>query len=67
MASTTEKLAESFEVIHQLQERGLVADLTRTHRERFMQNGFLQEVIKAWDTPSRPDGVVGETTRAIPL
>lgn len=60
------KLAESFEVILQLQERGLVAirssDLTRTHRERLMQNGFLQEVIKGWYIPSRSDGAAGEST-----
>jgi hypothetical protein len=29
-------------------------DLTRTHRERLLANGFLQEVIKGWYIPSRP-------------
>lgn len=66
MASPSEKLAESLEVLHQLQERGLVAirsdDLTRTHRERLTQNGFLQEVIKGWYIHSRPDGATGEST-----
>lgn len=66
MASPSEKLAESLEVLHQLQERGLVAirsdDLTRTHRERLIQNRFLQEVIKGWYIPSRPDGATGEST-----
>lgn len=66
MASPSEKLAESLEVLRLLQERGLVAirsdDLTRTHRERLTQNAFLQEVIKGWYIPSRPDGPTGEST-----
>ena len=37
-------------------------DLTRTHRERLLDNGFLQEVIKGWYVPSRPDEVKGEST-----
>jgi Fic/DOC family len=70
MASPSEKLAESLEVLHQLQEGGpngekaaiRSGDLTRTHRERLTQNGFLQEVIKGWYIPSRPDGATGEST-----
>jgi len=66
MAKPSEKLAESLDVLHNLQERGLVAirsgDITRTHRERLCQNGFLQEVIKGWYIPSRPDEVSGEST-----
>ncbi|MEE8058526.1 MAG: Fic family protein [Pseudomonadales bacterium] len=66
MATPSEKLAESLEVLHQLQEHSPVAirsvDLTRTHRERLCQNGFLQEVIKGWYIPSRPDGDAGEST-----
>jgi hypothetical protein len=46
MVSPYEKLAESLEVLRGLQERGVVAvrskDLTRTHRERLVKNGFLQ-------------------------
>lgn len=66
MASPSEKLAESLEVLHALQERGVVAirsgDLTRTHRERLRKNGFLQEVIKGWYIPARPDDTAGEST-----
>jgi len=66
MATPSEKLAGSLEVLHQLQSRGLVAirssELSRTHRERLIQNGFLQEVIKGWYIPSRPDGASGEST-----
>ena len=49
MASPHEKLAESLEALRALQDRGVVAvrsgDLTRTHRERLVKNGFLQEVM----------------------
>ena len=36
--------------------------MTRTHRERLLKHGFLQEVIKGWYIPSRPDEVKGEST-----
>jgi fido (protein-threonine AMPylation protein) len=67
MASPSEKLAESLEVLHRLQHAGGGAairarDMTRTHRERLMANGFLREVIKGWYTPSRPDEAPGEST-----
>lgn len=66
MAKPSEKLAESLEVLHTLQERGVIAirssDLTRTHRERLCQNGFLQEVMKGWYIPTRPDETAGEST-----
>lgn len=66
MAKPSEKLADSLEVLHALQENGLVAirsaDLSRTHRERLCHNGFLQEVIKGWYVPTRPDETTGEST-----
>ncbi len=66
MAKPSEKLAESLEVLHTLQKNGTVAihsgDLTRTHRERLCQNGFLQEVMKGWYIPARPDETTGEST-----
>ena len=66
MATPSEKLAASLEILHALQANGNVAirsaDLTRTHRERLLQNGFLQEVIKGWYVPSRPDEVAGQST-----
>ncbi|MEE2961748.1 MAG: Fic family protein [Myxococcota bacterium] len=66
MAKPSEKLAESLEVLHQLQKGGRVAirsgDLTRTHRERLSRHGFLQEVIKGWYIPARPDETTGEST-----
>jgi len=66
MASPSEKLAESLEVLHELQKRGAFAirsgDLTRTHRERLCKSEFLQEVIKGWYVPSRPGEAPGEST-----
>src|ERR1700724_2016220 len=67
MASPSEKLAQSLEILHGLQNaHGAAAirakDMTRTHRERLLKNGFLQEVIKGWYIPSRPDEVKGEST-----
>jgi len=66
MASPHKKLAESLEVLRVLQDRGVVAvrsgDLTRTHRERLVKNGFLQEVMKGWYIPARPDETTGEST-----
>ena len=66
MAIPHKKLAESLEVLRALQERGVVVvrsgDLTRTHRERLVKNGFLQVVMKGWYIPVRPDGIAGEST-----
>src|SRR5260221_4322758 len=66
MATPPEKLAQSLEALSALQDRGLVAsrsgDLTRAHRERLLRGGFLQEVMKGWYIPSRPDEPAGEST-----
>ncbi len=66
MARPSDKLAESLEVLHALQAREVIAirsgDLTRTHRERLLRTGFLQEVIKGWYVPARPDETAGEST-----
>jgi len=66
MASPQEKLAESLEALRALQDRGVVAvrsgDLARRHRERLVKNGFLQEVMKGWYIPARPDEATGEST-----
>ena len=66
MARPQEKLAESLEALRSLQERGMVAirsrDLSRTHRERLLSNGFLKEVMKGWYIPSRPDEASGDST-----
>ena len=66
MTTASEKLAQSLEVLHLLQSKGVTAvksgDLTRTHRERLIKAGFIKEVIKGWYIPSRPDETAGEST-----
>jgi hypothetical protein len=66
MATPSEKLANALETLHTLQTNGVAAirsaDLSRTHRERLVQNGFLEEVIKGWYVPARPGETRGEST-----
>ena len=66
MAAPADKLAASLAVLKELQDAGLVAlratDMTRTHRERLLRNGFIREVMKGWYAPSRPDESAGEST-----
>ncbi len=66
MATPQEMLAESLGALKDLQDRQIVAirsaDLTRSHRERLLKNGFLQEVMKGWYIPARPHETAGEST-----
>jgi hypothetical protein len=66
MATPQERLAESLDALRKLQDRGVVAiraaDLSRAHRERLLKNGFLQEVMKGWYIPARPDDAAREST-----
>ena len=66
MATPTEKLADSLQALQVLQKRGVVAvraaDLSRTHRERLVRNGFLQPVMKGWYIPMSPDERTGDST-----
>jgi len=66
MATPREKLADSLEALKALQDRHVVAirtaDLSRTHRERLLRNGFLKEVMKGWYIASSPNEERGDTT-----
>src|SRR5437763_1519527 len=66
MPSPNEKLAESLDVLKELQQgkrRVYRSDeLSRLHRERLVENGFLQEVMKGWLISSSPDAQAGEST-----
>jgi hypothetical protein len=66
MATPSEKLAEAFEALHELQEQGLVAikstEISRISRELLVNNGYLKEVSKGWYTPGRPDERPGDST-----
>lgn len=62
----SEKLAQSLELLRDLQKMGITAirsrDLTRTHLSRLTKNGFLKEVLKGWYISCRPDETQGEST-----
>lgn len=66
MATPSEKLAESLEALRQLQEKGIVAlkfdTLSRTHRERLIDSGFIKEVYKGWYMCTPPSEMKGDST-----
>jgi len=67
MATPAEKLAESLVKLEKLQnERGIAIikanDLSRTHKERLIENGFIRKVIKGWYISCPSDKKEGETT-----
>lgn len=66
MPTPNEKLAESLDVLKELQGGGRRVfrseDLSRVHRERLVENGFLQEVMKGWLISSSLDAKEGDTT-----
>lgn len=66
MATPSEKLTVSLEALKQLQDKGHTAiqssEMSRTHRERLLQQGFIQEVMRGWYIPARPDATAGEST-----
>ncbi len=66
MASLQQKLAASLNALEILQERGVVAvrsyDLSRTHRERLLAQGCLQQVMKGWYVDSRLNLTPAEST-----
>jgi hypothetical protein len=66
MALPHEKLAGSLGALKALQDKQIFAirsaDLSRTHRERLLKSGFLQEVMKGWYIPSNANQRQGETT-----
>src|SRR5258705_4636683 len=66
MPSPNEKLAESLDELKALQQGNQRVfrsdDLSRVHRERLVENGFLQEVMKGWLISASPDSEAGEST-----
>ncbi len=54
MSTPSEKLATSLKILHDLQEKNNVvaiktSQVSRTHKERLIKNGFLKEVTKGWE------------------
>jgi fido (protein-threonine AMPylation protein) len=66
MATPNEKLAESLSRLRELQKAGRRVfrseELSRVHRERLLQNGFLREVMKGWLLSSSPSARDGDST-----
>lgn len=66
MASPSERLAASLAQLAELQKNGRRVfqsdELTRVHRRRLIENGFLQEVVRGWLISSSPGVEPGDTT-----
>ncbi len=66
MAKPHEKLAESLAILKKLQEGGRRIfksdELSRVHRERLLQNGFLRDVIRGWVMSTGPQAQQQDTT-----
>jgi hypothetical protein len=66
MSPVNEKLASSLEVLGALQKDGqrifTSSALSRTHRDRLKQAGFLVPVIKGWWMAANPAARPGDTT-----
>ena len=67
MATPAEKLAQSLEMLKVLQNKDGVAiikanALSRTHKDRLLKNGFIQEVMKGWYISRSPAEMKGDST-----
>ena len=67
MAIPSEKLAQSLDVLRQIQESKSSpvirsSEISRTHQERLVENGFLMKVVGGWDIQSDPAAESGDTT-----
>jgi fido (protein-threonine AMPylation protein) len=66
MPKPNEKLAESLAALQELQKGARrifrSRELSRTHRERLLRNGFLREVMKGWLMSSSPSAREGDST-----
>lgn len=67
MATASEKLAQSLEVLKKIQslrENPVIrsTEISRTHLERLVDNGFLTKVLNGWYITSDPVAQSGDTT-----
>jgi fido (protein-threonine AMPylation protein) len=67
MATPSEKLAASLQILHEIQEEQKIVaikttEINRTHRERLTKNGFLKEVAKGWYIAANPNENLGDST-----
>ncbi len=66
MATPAEKLAQSLAALRQLQQNNASfvvrsSDISRTHLERLVENGFLAKVINGWYIVANPSSRTGDT------
>lgn len=67
MATPQEKIAQSLEVLKDLQDNQKIlvfktSELSRTHRERLVKQGFIRKIIDGWYLLTRPDEKEGDST-----
>lgn len=66
MPKPNDKLVESLAALQERQKGGRrifrSRELSRTHRERLLRNGFLREVMKGWLMASSPSARAGDST-----
>lgn len=66
MATPAERLADSLEELRKLQEENKTVlqteELSRTNRERLLENGFLKEVMRGWYMITSPEERQGDST-----
>lgn len=73
MTTPNQKLADSLQVLKALQDQGIrvfqasaLPTLTRTHRERLLQAGFLKPVLKGWYLANNPEDSDGDSSHWYP-
>jgi len=66
MGTPGQKLAESLKKLKELQDRGIIGikagNLSRVHRERLADTGFIREVVKGWYVSVPPNEQPGDST-----
>ncbi len=66
MATPGEKLAESLEKLEGIQSKGIIgiksSDLSKVHRKRLVENGFIREVFKGWYISTPHEERKGDST-----
>ncbi len=66
MGTPGQKLAESLKKLKELQDSGIIAikagKLSRVHRERLADSGFIREVVRGWYVAVPPNEQPGDST-----
>jgi Fic/DOC family len=64
VATPNELLANSLEIMRAVQKEGIVRshDISKTHRDRLIKNGFLREICQGWMFVADPSLAKGSST-----